>query len=329
MKKIAFSLYVALALGCAQTEENKPAIIEPAPQEFALVLHGGAGFINRERYSPEEDSAYRHELHTALTLGYKILEEGGTALQAVEQTIIYLEDCPLFNAGKGSVYNSEGLVENDASLMDGQTLNAGAVAGVSGVKNPISLARLVKDSTKHVMLAGTGAMQFAATMQVPMVAADYYYKEELWKEHLRWKEEQKMGTVGCVALDKHGNIAAGTSTGGMMHKKYGRIGDSPIIGAGTYAENNWAGVSCTGHGEYFIKNAVAYDLVAQMKYKGNKAQEAAENIILEKLKNQNALGGLIALDATGNATMVFNTQGMFRAYANSSGASVVALYGDE
>lgn len=289
-----------------------------------IVIHGGAGNISRDNIPDSVATLYTEALNEALAIGNSILINDGTALEAVEATIKIMEDNPLFNAGRGSVLNMKGEVENDASIMDGTTLEAGAVSGVQGVKNPISLARLVKDSTKHVMLSGEGANQFASEMNVDTASQDYFITKRR-RAYYQKLINKKYGTVGCVALDNDGNIAAGTSTGGMMMKKWGRIGDSPIIGAGTYANSHFAGVSCTGHGEYFITNVVAYDIIALMEYKQLSLEEAAEYVILEKLESQDAKGGLIALDKDGNVVMEFNTAGMFRAYQTQD-TSVVEMF---
>ena len=289
-----------------------------------IVIHGGAGNISRDNIPDSVATLYTEALNEALAIGNSILINDGTALEAVEAAIKIMEDNPLFNAGKGSVLNMKGEVENDASIMDGTTLEAGAVSGVQGVKNPISLARLVKDSTKHVMLSGKGANQFASEMNVDTASQDYFITKRR-RAYYQKLINKKFGTVGCVALDNDGNIAAGTSTGGMMMKKWGRIGDSPIIGAGTYANSHFAGVSCTGHGEYFITNVVAYDIIALMEYKQLSLEEAAEYVILEKLESQDAKGGLIALDKDGNVVMEFNTAGMFRAYQTQD-TSVVEMF---
>lgn len=333
MKQLLFLVLSIFLFACTETINHEIPEHKKEEQKVTppvLLIHGGAGTITPDRYTKAEDSLYRYTLKQALAIGHKILADGGSALEAVERTIIFMEDSPLFNAGKGSVYNSEGVVENDASIMDGTTLQAGAVAGIIGVKNPIMLARLVKDSTKHVMLSGDGASVFADKMDVERVDQRYYFTDERWEHREKYLKEKKFGTVGCVALDKNGNIAAGTSTGGMMHKQWGRIGDSPVIGAGTYADSRFAGVSCTGHGEYFIKNAVAYDVIAQMQYAEKSLEEAAENIINQKLKDQGAGGGLIALDKNGNIVMPFNTAGMFRGYWRIGQTEpFVALYPEE
>ena len=314
MKHLFFSSLVFLACSPGETteplESNNSDVVKPV-----IVIHGGAGNISRANIPDSMAVLYTQALNTALEVGNTILNNNGTALEAVEATIRIMEDNPLFNAGKGSVLNSSGEVENDASIMDGTTLEAGAVSGVQGVKNPISLARLVKDSTKHVMLSGKGAHQFAIEMEVDTASQDYFITERR-RVYYQKLINKKYGTVGCVALDKQGNIAAGTSTGGMMMKKWGRVGDSPIIGAGTYANSHFAGVSCTGHGEYFIKNVVAYDVIALMEYKQMSLEEATSFIIHEKLALQQAQGGLIALDRHGNVSMEFNTTGMFRGYQN-------------
>lgn len=301
--------------------------ITEKPDLPIIVLHGGAGTITKKRMENGLEEKYRNALDSALTIGYKLLDSGGTALMAVEKTINYLENHPMFNSGKGAVLTADGNVELDASIMDGSNLMAGAVAGVSTVKNPISLARMVMDSTKHVLLARDGAEAFAIEMKVEPIEAEYFLTPKTRaKREERINKLHKMGTVGCVAIDKSGNIAAGTSTGGMDKKKFGRIGDSPLIGAGTYAKNNTCGVSCTGHGEYFIKNAVAYDMSALIEYNGMSSQEAAHLIIKDKLEAQNAKGGLIAIDYKGNIAIEFNTSGMFWAYKKGSEPKKIGMY---
>lgn len=295
-----------------------------------LVIHGGAGSITKDRFNDKLEEAYRNALDSAVTIGYEILMAGGSSIECVEKTINFLEDHPLFNSGKGAVLTAEGNVELDASIMDGSNLMAGAVAGVTNVKNPISLAQLVKDSTKHVLLKGRGAEAFAAKMNFQSVETEYFItpKTRALREE-RLSRMDKMGTVGCVAMDKAGNIAAGTSTGGMDNKQYGRIGDSPIIGAGTYANNLTCGVSCTGHGEYFIKNAVAYDMSARVEYKGESVKDAASFIIGEKLLSQQARGGLIAIDHNGEIAIEFNTMGMFWASQRAGELAKVGMFLDE
>ena len=326
MKFIVTLLTAIILFSCQRPVEKSEVSPKEkyAPNPF-LVIHAGAGSMKPGQYTLAEEKQRDSALHQALEIGVALLEEGKPALTAVEHVIVYLEDCPYFNAGKGSFFNADGEVENDASIMDGTSLEAGAVAGIKNVKNPISLARLIKDSTDHVMLGGSGASAFADEMGLERVPQNYFFTERRLKQRQDYLNSQKMGTVGCVALDVDGNIAAGTSTGGMMYKKFGRIGDSPIIGAGTYADSRIAGVSCTGHGEYFIKNAVAYDLIARMEYTTSELAEAARTIIHDKLKAQHAGGGLIAVDKFGNVTMPFNTEGMFRGYKNPD-TTVVLMY---
>ncbi len=320
MKHLLFSALIFIA--CSPKESNEPLFLNHSePIKPVIVIHGGAGNISRENIPDSLAAVYTNALNEALTTGNSILQNDGSALEAVEATIKVMENNPLFNAGKGSVLNRKGEVENDASIMDGTTLEAGAVSGVQGVKNPISLARLVKDSTNHVMLSGRGAIQFAHEMNVDTATQDYFITERR-RAYYQKLINEKYGTVGCVALDKDGNIAAGTSTGGMMMKQWGRVGDSPIIGAGTYANSKFAGVSCTGHGEYFITYVVAYDIIALMEYQKLSLEEAAQYVVLEKLESQDAKGGLIALDRNGNVSMEFNTSGMFRGFQNSDTSAV-------
>lgn len=296
-------------------------------KEYALVIHGGAGYMLPENYQGEKRAQYMRKLNDALDVGEKILKEGGEAIDAVTAVIALLEDCPLFNAGKGSVYTANKTNELDASIMTGHNQEAGAVAGVTTIKNPIIAARNVLEKSKHVLLVRKGAEQFAEMNGCDIVDPSYFYNEKklnrvknaIQKEQEKLEKEktEKFGTVGCVALDKKGHIAAGTSTGGMTNKKYNRVGDSPIIGAGTYA-NEDVGVSCTGHGEYFIRYAVAYDVAARIKYKNETLKQASERIINGTLKEKGGNGGLIALDKYGNIAMTFNTSGMFRGYVTPS-----------
>lgn len=305
-----------------------------AAAPWSLVIHGGAGTIRRENMDEKTEAAYRAKLTAALDTGAAILAAGGSSLDAVEATINLMEDSPLFNAGKGAVFTEAGVNEMDASIMDGSDLNAGAVAGVTNVRNPISAARAVMEKSPHVMMAREGAEAFAAEQGLSPVDPAYFHTESRWNSYLKAKQkrdadpDQKHGTVGCVAVDQQGNIAAGTSTGGMTLKMWGRIGDSPVIGAGTYANNRTCGVSATGHGEYFIRNVVAYDISALMEYGGLSLQEAAEKVVLEKLVAQNATGGVVALDAAGNIAMVFNTPGMYRGFRKSDGQGQVKIFGD-
>ncbi len=307
----------------------------------AMVIHGGAGTIERADLSPELEARYRGKLEEALLVGHRILKNGGTSLDAVEATIRLLEDSPLFNAGKGAVFTAAGGNELDASIMEGHTLRAGAVAGVTTLKNPITAARAVMERTAHVLLAGEGADLFAADIGLEQVPAEYYYTERRWQalEKRRKKEHHKatppepqaaqkdrvMGTVGAVALDRHGHLAAGTSTGGMTYKKHGRVGDSPLIGAGTYADSK-CGVSGTGHGEFFIRHAVAHDICARVEYLGVSIGVAAAQVVGEVLVGAGGRGGVIALDSDGNPAMVFNTSGMYRGFVDDEGQTRVAIY---
>ena len=298
-------------------------------QEWAIVIHGGAGGMTKENLTPELDKEYRASLQVALTAGKKILSEGGSALDAVEQTIRTMEDNPLFNAGKGAVFTHEGKNELDAAIMDGTNLGAGAVAGVTDIKNPISAARKVMVNSPHVMLSGAGASQFAKEQGLEIVPSSYFYTNKRFNELQELLKKEKFGTVGCCALDKNGNLAAGTSTGGMANKRYNRIGDSPIIGAGTYANNNTCAVSATGHGEYFIRWTVAHDISALMEYKGLNLKEASDLVVNDKLVKAGGSGGVICVDKSGNISMPFNTSGMFRGFATADGKEGIFIYKDE
>ena len=292
--------------------------------DFAIAIHGGAGTITRKNMTPEKESAYRSKLKEALNTGYVILETGGTSLNAVEATIQIMEDSDLFNAGKGAVFTNAGTNELDASIMDGSNLKAGAVAGVKTVKNPISAARKVMDETWHVMLSGDGADQFAKEQNLEIVDPIYFYTQRRW-DSLKKTQAKKHGTVGCVALDKHGNLAAGTSTGGLTNKQWGRIGDSPIIGAGTYANNQTCAVSGTGQGEYFIRGNVAYDISAMMEYENVSVGKAARKVI-GKLSDLGAEGGVIAMDSNGEISMPFNTAGMYRGFRKAGESSKILIF---
>ncbi len=301
-------------------------------QKYALVLHGGAGVMSQKLMTPDVQKQYIAVLNLALHVGDSVLASGGKCMDAVEKTINILEDSPLFNAGKGAVFNHEGIIELDASVMDGKTQAAGAVAGVRDIKNPISLARTVMEKSEHVLLTGSGASQFAVEQGFKLVPNSYFHTEKRWNDlqQLLKKEREagindKHGTVGCVALDTFGNIAAGTSTGGMTNKKYGRIGDSPIIGAGTYANNATGGFSCTGHGEYYIRLGFSRDISALMEYKNMDVQKACRAEV-EKLTNLGGTGGVIGLDKQGNIAMEFNTSGMFRGYIKSNGEKMTAIF---
>jgi beta-aspartyl-peptidase (threonine type) len=323
--KIRILLGIAVAVflsGCGA--QNKT--------DYAIAIHGGAGVILRENLSPEVEKAYRQMLDSALTVGEKVLASGGKAMDAVEQTIRVMEDCPLFNAGKGAVFSHEGYNELDASVMDGSNLMAGAVAGVRNVKNPITLARRVMTNSVHVMLSGKGATEFAREQGLDMVDSTYFFTQRRWndlQDAIQKAKENKFGTVGCVALDKDGNLAAGTSTGGMTDKRWGRIGDSPIIGAGTYASNKSCAVSGTGHGEFFIRYTVAREIAALMEYRSFSVEQAAKEVIINRLKPAGGEGGVIAVDKEGRIAMIFNSPGMYRACADSRGRHEVAIYGDE
>ena len=323
MKKI-FSIFIVLSnllmISCVQ-QNQKPVEKAAAKAEWAIVIHGGAGKINPDDFTAEKEKACREKLTEALETGGNILKNGGTSLDAVEATIKILEDSPLFNAGKGAVFNADGQNELDAAIMDGKTMKAGAVASVKTIKNPISAARKVMENSPHVLLVKEGAEEFAKGQGLEIVDPSYFFTQERWdalqkakQRELEQKpdETKKGGTVGAVALDKSGNLTAGTSTGGMTNKKYGRVGDSPIIGAGTYANNGTCGISATGHGEYFITNVVAYDISARMQYLGESLDSAANYVVNSKLKSQNASGGLVAMDKNGNISMPFNSDGMFR-----------------
>lgn len=312
------------------------AISQSSPT-YTLVIHGGAGNITKENLPEEIAAQFEAKLTEVLKHGDSLLKAGGTSLDAVESCVRMMEDCPLFNAGKGAVFNAEGKNEMDAAIMDGKTGMAGAVAGVTTIRNPITAARAVMEKSEHVMMAGKGAETFAAEQGLTLVSPDYFFTQSRWNSYLKAKAnadsidalDKKHGTVGCVALDRYGNLAAATSTGGMMLKKYGRIGDSPIIGAGTYADNNTCAVSATGYGEFFIRNVVAYDISALMKYKNLPLAEAADQVIMIKLKNIGGTGGIIAVDKKGNIAMPFNTTGMFRGYVKADGEMKVAMFGEE
>ncbi len=309
---------------------------QEVPLEYAIVIHGGAGNITPEYLPVDKQNEYKDVLNKAMERGLQILENDGSSLDAVENVIRMLEDSPLFNAGKGAVFTHEGKNELDASIMDGANLNAGAVAGVRSVKNPISAARKVMEESEHVLLACEGAEKFAKEKGLQIVSPDYFFSVSRFESLLRSLEKEgvnadslklrKMGTVGCVALDKSGNLCAGTSTGGRTNKKFGRIGDSPVIGAGNYANNATCGVSATGHGEYFIRYVVGHEISALMKYKGMTVQEAAKTVIHEQLKPVGGDGGVVCLDRYGEYAMEFNTSGMFRAYGNSKGELFVKIF---
>ncbi len=354
MKKILFLFSLSLFLACnssAEKEKDQTSDVEKAQnsvENFGIVIHGGAGTILKENMSDSLELAYKEKLEEAIRTGHEILANGGTAIEAVQRTINVMENSPLFNAGKGAVFTNEGKNELDASVMDGKSLNAGAVSGVTTVKNPINLAWEVMENSEHVMLSGKGAEQFAEEQNLEIVDPEYFYTENRFKSLERLKErdaekteldhdgktafidpfikDSKFGTVGCAALDKNGNLAAGTSTGGMTNKKWGRIGDAPIIGAGTYANNKTAAISATGWGEFFIRGVVAYDISALMEYKEISLAEAAKEVIQKKNPELGGSGGIIAIDHDGNVSMEFNTAGMYRAKMNKDGELEIGIY---
>jgi L-asparaginase / beta-aspartyl-peptidase len=347
MRKIGLALVFSICvMSCEEPKANRTGM-ETNLGPITLVIHGGAGTIKRENMSPEKEKAYHEALGIALDSGYSILENGGTSIEAVIAAIKVMEDSPLFNAGKGAVFTNEGKNELDASIMDGSNLMAGAVAGVTTIKNPITAAHAVMTRSEHVMMVGKGAEKFAGDLGLEIVDPSYFFDSTRYKQLLRLKEkelgkqatakdafedpyirETKFGTVGAVALDKHGNIAAGTSTGGMNNKKYGRVGDAPIIGAGTYASNATCAVSATGWGEYFIRLSVAHDISAMMEYGGLSLKDAADSVIMKKLPRLGGDGGIVALDRAGNFTMTFCSEGMYRGYINRKGEGKTFIYKD-
>lgn len=320
-----------------------------------LVVHGGAGTILKKNMTPEKERAYIAGLETALKRGYAVLQKGGTSLDAVETVVKVLEDDPLFNAGKGAVFTNEGKIELDAAIMNGKTLAAGAVAGVTTIKNPITAARAVMEKSEHVMMIGKGAEKFATQQGLTIVDPSYFYTDERWRSLERIKKEDslkaareraaakdqynsiimqvenkdsKYGTVGAVALDKQGNLAAATSTGGMTNKKFGRVGDVPIIGAGTYANNSTCAISCTGWGEFFIRLVMAKSISDMMEYGKMSLSDAASEMIMKKLPSMKGDGGLIAVDKEGNIAMPFCTAGMYRGFVNREGRMEIKIYND-
>lgn len=319
-----------------------------ADAPFSIVIHGGAGTISKAHLTDEQIKQYKAKLEQAVNAGYEVLDDGGSSLDAINKAINILETSPLFNAGHGAVYTWDGKHEMDASIMDGSTMNAGAVAGVSHIEHPIDLARAVMEKSEHVMLSGAGAEEFALTQGFKLVPANSFDTEHRYQQLLDAKRkitaaeqkdmqakvdpldlDYKFGTVGAVALDKHGNLAAATSTGGMTAKRYGRIGDSPVIGAGTYAENGVCAVSATGHGEYFIRYHVTGDICARVKYQHKSIIEAADEVINNRLVKAGGSGGVIALDSHGNVATLFNTEGMYRASRKSGEAPMVMIWREE
>jgi beta-aspartyl-peptidase (threonine type) len=311
---------------------------------FSIAIHGGAGTILRAEMSPELEQAYRDGLQAAVDAGYRVLEKGGTALDAVIAATLSLEDNPHFNAGKGSVFTHDGTHEMDASLMYGKDLAAGAVAGVQGVRNPILLAKEVMAQTPHILLSGQGAMAFAKACGARMEPPEYFHTDFRHQQWLSVKDSgisvldhstgeqlrsaNKMGTVGAVALDMHGHLAAATSTGGMTNKQFGRVGDSPVIGAGTWADDHTCAISCTGHGELFLKAVAAYDVHARMMYKGLALEEAMRETVMGKLVEIGGEGGMIGVDRTGRVSMIFNSDGMYRGFRGSAGSAGIHIYKD-
>lgn len=353
MKKLIL-LFTAITLfSCNEmTKSSEQTIVSGQADNqsnFGIVLHGGAGTILKENMSDSLEQAYRDKLKEAIGVGHAVLEQGGSSVEAIRQTIKVMEDSPLFNAGKGAVFTNAGTNELDASIMEGNNMNAGAVAGVTTVKNPIDLAIEVMNNSEHVMLSGKGAESFAQQQGFEQIDPEYFYTENRYRSLQRIKDTEqtqldhhdqqaafydpqikdaKFGTVGAAALDKHGNLAAGTSTGGMTNKRWGRIGDSPIIGAGTYANNNTCAVSGTGWGEFFIRGVVAYDISALMEYKGMSLQQAAREVIQKKNPELGGNGGIVAIDNQGNIAMEFNTAGMYRASMNRQGELEIAIYAE-
>ena len=344
MKTIITTLFLLTINACmGQTDSNA-----------VLVIHGGAGTILKKNMTEEKEKAYRAKLEQALKAGYQVLQDSGTSVQAVQAAINIMEDSPLFNAGRGAVYTNQETQEMDASVMEGKNKNAGAVAGVQTIRNPIDGAIAVMEKSEHVMLTADGAEEFAEKEGIAIVDTSYFRSSVRFKQlkrvqekektvldhdgdrgevdssetefNIDYIEDKKFGTVGAVALDSDGNLCAGTSTGGMTNKRYNRVGDSPIIGAGTYADNKTCGVSCTGHGEFFMRNVVAYDVCALMEYKELSVSEAGEEVI-RKQTETGGKGGLISLDAQGNVAMPFNTAGMYRGYITKDGNIYIFIYG--
>lgn len=350
---LLIAAFVVFPIGSFAQKAPKPEIKQlqsPQNPRIGFIIHGGAGVIRKGSLSPEREKAYRDKLTEVVTAGYKALQDGKSSLDAVEIAIRMMEDDPLFNAGKGAVFTADGKNELDASIMNGKDLSAGAVAGLHHVKNPITLARAVMEKSPHVMMVGDGAEKFAKEQGIELVDEKYFFTQSRWDALQRVKKEEeakkkkdapkpsyaevpasrepqnRFGTVGAVALDKYGNIAAGTSTGGMTNKMYGRVGDTPIIGAGTYANNATCGVSGTGWGEYFIRLGVARDISSLMEYRAMPIQAAANLVIHTKLQNAGGDGGVIAMDKFGNMAISFNSEGMYRAYIDKDGKPVVEIY---
>jgi len=309
-------LLIIIIFSCNNHDENR----------IAIVIHGGAGIILKENISKSKEDSIINKLDEAISKGWELLNEGKSSELAVIETIKILEDSPLFNAGKGSVFNSDGKVENDASIMRGNDLNAGASSGTSNVKNPITLAANIMNHSEHVFLSGKGAEKFAENRNLEIVNNEYFHTKFRYNQLLNKKDEDKYGTVGCVAIDVNGDIVAGTSTGGMTNKKWGRIGDSPIIGAGTYANNGTCGISSTGSGEYFIRTVAAYQVSSLLENHNYDLKKAMYKVIHEKIGGIGGDGGMIGIDKNSNISMEFNTTGMYRAYVNKYGEKEILLY---
>lgn len=347
MKLIPYWIILFLLASCSGKEPKQST--PDMKGKYAIAIHGGAGNLVKMNLTAEEQKAYTEALDSALSAGSAILASGGTSVDAVEATIRVLEDCPLFNAGKGAVFTHEGRNELDAAVMNGENLECGAVAGVRHIKNPISLARKVMEKSEFILLKAEGAEEFAKEHGIEWVDTSYFYTPHRWEQlqeaieddkteldHSGKKKasqeqkprEEKFGTVGCVALDVHGNLAAGTSTGGLTNKRYGRIGDSPLIGSGTYADNATCAISCTGKGEDFIRLNVAHDIASMIRYAHLDLKAACDSVVLKKLKDIKGRGGCIAIDRNGNIAMPFTTTGMFRGSIDMNGVKKIALYED-
>ncbi len=331
---LLFSTLVLSPVMNAQAETQAPV---------AIAIHAGAGTMNKKDMNPQLEAQIRGVLLEAVQAGHQVLLQGGSSLDAVEAAVIRLENSPHFNAGRGAVFNADGKNEMDASIMDGSNLQAGAVAGVHNIRNPILLARKVMTDSPHVMLMGEGAVSFAREQGLEFADDDYFFTQHRWDQLQKAKQagedksasvdrqypDRWMSTVGAVALDANGNLAAATSTGGMTNKRFGRVGDSPIIGAGTYADNRSCAVSATGHGEYFIRATVARDICARMQFQGISLQQAADAVVMDELVKMGGTGGIISIDQKGNIALVFNTEGMYRASVDTSGEIQVAIYKDD
>jgi beta-aspartyl-peptidase (threonine type) len=338
MKRIQIYLLALIATFGVLSMADANAVDRP----IAIAVHGGSGTINKGDFSPERENEIRQTLERAVRSGHAVLAEGGSSLDAITRAVTILEDSPYFNAGKGAVFNSEGKNELDASIMDGATLDAGAVAAVHNVRNPVLLAKKVMTASPHVMLMGEGAEQFGREQGIAFEEDEYFFTDYRWQQLQKAKSSPDPGasylsetpdrwfsTVGAVALDSHGNLAAATSTGGMTNKRWGRVGDSPIIGAGTYADNRSCAVSATGHGEYFIRATVARDICSRIQFRDQSLQDAANEVVMQQLVKMGGSGGIIAADRTGQLALTFNTPGMYRASIDADGNVYVAIFGDE